>query len=103
MQNVWIFQSLYDLQFFNCPACAYKEKSKQEFVYHICNIHPESINNFILNIQDGSIDDVICPWNKKEEDSEIIEIDVKEETLVNDELIEDEDFVDEEAKDVEFV
>ena len=102
MQNVWIFQSLYDLQFFNCPACDYKEKSKQEFVYHICNIHPESINNFIFNIQDGSIDDVKCPWNKKEEDSEIIQIDVKEETLVNDELIEYEDFVDEEVKDVEF-
>ena len=101
MQNIWGFQSIYDLQFFNCSACNYKDKSKQEFVFHICNIHPESINNLILNIQDGSIDDIKCPWNKKEENTEIIDIDVKTEEFINEEPIGNEDFVNEETNTLE--
>ena len=101
MQNIWGFQSIYDLRFFNCPACNYKDKSKQEFVFHICNIHPESINNLILNIQDGSIDDIKCPWNRKEESTEIIDIDVKTEEFINEEPIGNEDFVNEETNTLE--
>ena len=93
MGNIWKFQSLYELQFFNCPACDYKDKSKQEFVDHACTVHPESINHLILNIQDGSIDDVVCPWKRNEANTEINRIDVKEEELVNEDLIEDEEFV----------
>ena len=96
MRNIWDFQSIYELQFFNCPACDYKDESKQEFVDHMCKIHPESINHLILNIQDGSLDDILCPWNKKDENTEIIDIDVKEEGFVNEEPTEDEEFVNEE-------
>ena len=97
MQNFWDFQSIYELQFFHCPACSYEDKSKQEFVDHICNIHPASINHLILNIQDGSLDDIVCPWNKKESTTEIIRIDVKEEECENEEPIEDIEFVNEET------
>ena len=71
MENLWKFQSIYELQFFNCPACDYKDKSKQEFVDHACNLHPESVTN-LMNISD--IDDMVCPWN---------EIDIKEENFSN--------------------
>ena len=77
MRNLWKFQSIYELQFFNCPACDYKDKSKQDFVDHACNLHPESVTNF-KSISD--IDDVVCTWNeieKKEENiTEIVSKDV---------------------------
>ena len=69
MRNLWKFQSIYELQFFNCPACDYKDKSKQDFVDHACNLHPESVTN-LKSISD--IDDVVCTWN---------EIDIKEENI----------------------
>ena len=71
MGNIWKFESIYELQFFNCPACDYKNKSKQEFVHHACNVHPESVNN-LTNVSD--IDDIVCPWN---------ETDIKEENITN--------------------
>ena len=71
MVNIWKFESIYELQFFNCPACVYKNKSKQEFVDHACNIHPESAT-YLMNISD--IDDVICPRN---------EIDIKDENIAS--------------------
>ena len=71
MGNVWNFQYLYELQFFNCPACNYKDKSKQEFVDHACAVHPESIT-YLMNFSD--INDVICPWNR---------IDIKEENIID--------------------
>ena len=71
MEDPWSIQSLFELQFFVCPSCAYKNNSKQEFVYHAYNIHPESIEKLKI-INDDSISDVNCPWN------EILEI--KEET-----------------------
>ena len=74
MKNLWKFQSLYELQFFNCPACDYKDKSKQEFVDHACNVHPESIN-CLMNVSD--IHDVVCPWNR---------IDIKEENVTENEI-----------------
>ena len=71
MENLWSFHSIYELQFFNCPSCNYKNKSKQEFVDHACKVHPESINN-LMNIKD--ISDLVCPWNEIEIKDEIIEL-----------------------------
>ena len=91
MGNLWEFQSLYDLQFFNCPACDFKDKSKQAFVDHACNVHPESINYF-MNVQDGSIGDIVCPWSKNDANTEIIHVDaIKQEEYENEKLIEDEE------------
>ena len=61
MGDVWHFQSIYELQFFNCPACDYREKSKQKFIDHAINVHPESAT-YLMNVSD--IDDVVCPWNE---------------------------------------
>ena len=68
--NPWHIQSLYDLLFFVCPSCTYKNNSKQEFVEHASSEHPESINQ-LQNINDGSTSDVNFSWNS--------EIDVKDE------------------------
>ena len=76
--NPWNVQSLYELQFFNCPSCEFKIHSKQQFVDHAYKSHPDSIN-IMLNINDESIKDIVCPWKI---------IDVKKEPT-NSELIED--------------
>ena len=59
-ESPWNIQSLYDLQYFNCPSCDYKDYSKQEFVDHAYNSHPEAYP-YLNKINDGSIDDVIIP------------------------------------------
>ena len=56
-QNPWQLMSLFQLQFYNCPTCDYKNKSKQIFVNHACSTHPESIS-YLKEINDGSIDDI---------------------------------------------
>ena len=70
MGNPWNIQSIFELQYFNCPSCIYKDSSKQEIIYHAIDYHPESIE-FLANIKDDSLMDVICPWKlieiKKEE------------------------------------
>ena len=71
MGILWEFQSIYELQFFKCPACDYTEKSKQKFIDHAINVHPESAT-YLMNVSD--IDDVVCPWN---------EIDMKEENIID--------------------
>ena len=65
-EDPWNVESLYDLQYFNCPSCAYKHNSKQEFVNHAYNIHPESSKS-LSNIKDGSISDVTIPFIVKKE------------------------------------
>ena len=60
-ENPWNIQSIYELQFFNCPSCVYKNQSKQEFIEHAHQIHPEVIN-YLNNIQDDSLHDINCPW-----------------------------------------
>ena len=43
-QNPWtIIYSIYDLQYFNCPTCQFKNQSKQEFINHVHEIHPEAV------------------------------------------------------------
>ena len=61
-ENPWNVQSLYDLQFFNCPSpfCIYKNNSKQEFVNHSFHFHPES-EPYLKNFKDNSLKDVEIP------------------------------------------
>ena len=59
--NPWDIQSIYDLQFFNCPACVYKDVSKENFVYHAYENHSDS-TTYLAIISDGSLDDIHCPW-----------------------------------------
>ena len=63
MANPWNINSIYELQFFNCPSCIFKNNSKQEIVNHSYQFHPESID-FLANISDNSLSDVICPWSE---------------------------------------
>lgn len=59
-ENVWNIQSLYDLQFFLCPSCTYKNNLKQEFINHVYELHPDS-DQYLKNITDGSLRDVEIP------------------------------------------
>ena len=77
MENSWIIQSIYEFQYFNCPSCLYKNHSKQEFVNHACDFHPEYIK-YLLNISDDSIKDIEFPWNIHKK-----EIETKENVFVN--------------------
>ena len=61
-KNPWDVQSIYDLQFFNCPSCDYKDLSKQEFINHAHLSHFGAVK-YLMNIKDRSLDDVFCPWN----------------------------------------
>ena len=60
MENPWNVQSIYDLLYFNCPSCVYKNHSKQNFINHASDFHPESIE-FLRKIKDSLID-IVCPW-----------------------------------------
>ena len=57
LENPWIINSIYELLFYNCPSCEFKHNSKQTFVDHAIDNHPEAANGF-TNISDGSISDV---------------------------------------------
>ena len=39
----WKVQSLYEFQYYNCPDCTYKSRSKQEFAFHIHENHSEAL------------------------------------------------------------
>ena len=77
----WNVQSLYDLQYFNCPSplCIYKNNSKQQFIDHAYHFHPEA-DQYLRNINDGSISDVDIPEDNKFEPS-YYELDSKHENL----------------------
>ena len=60
MQNPWNIQSLYEFQYFNCPKCIFKDQSKQGFVNHAYELHPESIE-YLINIDDKSITGIVFP------------------------------------------
>ena len=61
MENPWNIHSIYELQFYNCPCCIFKDPYKQEIINHACEFHPESVT-FLQNIIDNSLEDVVCPW-----------------------------------------
>ena len=60
--NPWDIRSLYEFQYFNCPACQFKTEyfKTQDFVDHAFASHPES-TNYLRSIDDGSMDDVDIP------------------------------------------
>ena len=60
MANPWHIQSIYELQYFNCPSCIFKNHSKQEFVNHVYAIHPDSIEH-LFNVKDNSLNDIVFP------------------------------------------
>ena len=64
MENPWNIHSIYELQYFNCPSCVFRDRTKQEIINHAYEFHPESIE-FLMNIDDKSLIDVILPWNQK--------------------------------------
>ena len=55
-KDPWNVQSLYEMQYFNCPGCIYKSKAKQDFVTHIYENHAEAILT-LRNIKDDSLRD----------------------------------------------
>ena len=59
-ENPWNVQSLYDLQYFNCPSCAYKNKSKQKFVSHAYQFHPAEAQH-LTDIKDDSMSGINIP------------------------------------------
>ena len=59
--NPWHMPSIYDFQYFNCPVCVFKDRSKQEFIDHAFKFHPESASGF-SNICDGSLQDIYWPF-----------------------------------------
>ena len=62
LENPWDIKSLYELQYFNCPSCVYKDHSKQKFIVHAYEVHPEALY-YLTNILDDSLSDINCPWN----------------------------------------
>ena len=58
----WDVESLNEFRYFNCPICSYKHKSKQDFVYHTSDAHPECVEYFKM-MSDESLCDILCPWN----------------------------------------
>ena len=71
-KNPWHIQSLYELQYFNCLSCSYKNKSKQDIVNHVYDLHPEAIDA-LNNISDGSTENLDLPWRLKEFKVELFE------------------------------
>ena len=64
MENPWNIESIYELQYFNCPVCIFKDHSKQELIYHAFENHPDCIN-YLEKITDNSLKDVSLPWNNE--------------------------------------
>ena len=58
MENPWNIDSIYELQFYNCPCCVFKDHSKQTFINHAINHHPEAVNS-LTNVKDDSLSDVV--------------------------------------------
>ena len=50
-------------RYFNCPSCIFKNNSKQEFINHACESHPETIEH-LKNIRDKSLADIVLPWSE---------------------------------------
>ena len=83
-ENPWAIRSIYELQFFNCPSCEFKDFSKQEFINHAHVSHFEAVSH-LKNIKDGSLDDINCPWNHQYQFTEC-KIEPKSDFLVDSKL-----------------
>ena len=53
MENPWDIESIYELQFFNCPSCIFKDQSKQEIINHAYEVHPESIEHYKRKVRES--------------------------------------------------
>ena len=82
-ENPWNIHSLYDLLYFNCPSCAYKNPVKQEFIDHAYQLHPES-ERYLQNISDGSLSDVEIPsYYDHDEEMKVNIVKVEDENICN--------------------
>ena len=72
IDSPWSITSIFELCYFKCPDCTYENSSKQTFINHACEIHPEAIKH-LSKIKDGSLGDIICPWENT--DNEIQNLD----------------------------
>ena len=92
MDNPWNIESIYELQFFTCQTCIFKNHSKQEIINHAYETHPESIE-CLKNIKDESLKDLLLPWNEnipfESQNISKIKKDIKEEPKIKEELAED--------------
>ena len=66
LENPWKVESLYEFQYFKCPSCEFENGKKQDFLNHAYEYHPES-TDYLSIITDGSLKDVMCPWNNTPE------------------------------------
>ena len=64
-ENPWDVESLYDLRYYNCPSCPFSHASKQDFICHAHDSHPESVN-YLKKITDGSLEGILCPWDSND-------------------------------------
>ena len=63
-KNPWNIQSLYELNYYICPSCPFKNHSKQILVNHAYEIHFSHAMKFLDAIKNhNSFNDVILPWN----------------------------------------
>ena len=94
MDNPWNIESIYELQFFTCQTCIFKNHSKQEIINHAYETHPESIE-CLKNIKDESLKDLLLPWNEnipfESQNISKMEQETKEEPKIKEELDEDMD------------
>ena len=63
MENPWSIQSIYELQYFLCPSCPFKDHSKQELINHAYELHPFWVK-FLSKIKDDSLNEVVFPWDE---------------------------------------
>ena len=80
-ESHWNVHSLYDLLYFNCPSCAYKNPVKQEFVDHAYQLHPES-EQYLRKISDGSLSDVEIPSYYDQDEMKFDIVKVEDESQV---------------------
>ena len=64
-ENPWNVQSLKELRYYNCPSCPFLHASKQDFICHAYDSHPESVN-YLKKITDGSLEGILCPWDSND-------------------------------------
>jgi len=86
----WGVVSLYEYQYFQCPACTFSHNSKQDFVCHTYNTHPECIDYF-KKICDESLSDILPPWEFNDENTEVLSNNLKTEISLKTEIIQDDE------------
>ena len=65
----WDIQSIYELNYFCCATCTFRDRSKQKLVNHAVSKHPDAVG-YLMLIQDGSLGDVDIPWEPRSNDED---------------------------------